>query len=477
MAQSRWFRLALFSTLVAVCVAEIGSSRSRPQTVDRPGLGSLPAGVTRSDLNILLITLDTTRADRLGAYGFQSISTPNIDRLAREGVLFEQTAAAAPLTLPAHASLFTGRFPFGHGVRDNAGFVLDPRETTFAEILQQRGYETGAFVGSYVLASGRGLSQGFDIYRDDFNPPDRRDIAGGVRRRADEVVDRALSWLVDVGSSRFFAWLHFYDAHAPYDPPEPDRTLYAGRPYDGEIAFMDSQAGRILAFLRQRGFLDRTIVVVIGDHGESLGDHGEATHGVFVYESVIRVPFIIRTPFERLRGRIVDDLTRSIDMMPTLLDLLGIRSPAAADGTSLVPLMTGAVRSLDLEAYSESLYPLHQFGWSDLHALRAGRFKAIAAPRPELYDLQQDPFEEHNVYETRRALGERMIARLRRMEARPSASTSPDRSRIDVDAELAARLGALGYVARSGGSHPTGDASGLPDPKDQIGTIGPGGRP
>jgi arylsulfatase A-like enzyme len=459
MAQLPWLRPALFTTLVAVGAVGVSSSRSRPAP------------------NILLITLDTTRADHLGAYGFQSIATPNIDRLAREGVLFEQTSAAAPLTLPAHASLFTGRFPFGHGVRDNAGFVLDPHETTVAEILQQHGYHTAAFVGSYVLAAGRGLNQGFDTYGDEFNSRDHGDIGGGVRRPANEVTAEALAWLAQADSSPFFAWVHFYDAHGPYDPPEPYRSAYAGRPYDAEIAFMDSQIGRILAFLRQRGLLERTIVVVIGDHGESLGDHGEAAHGVFVYESVIRVPFIIRAPSARLGARVVDDVTRSIDVMPTLLDLLGIRSPAAADGTSLVPWMTGAVRSLNLEAYSESLYPLHRFGWSDLRALRAGRFKVIAAPRPELYDLQQDPFEEHNVYETHRAMGQRMIARLREKEALSRASASPDRSRADVNPDLAAKLATLGYLAGSGATRSAGDAGALPDPKDQMAVIGQGVRP
>jgi len=475
MTRFQWFRIALLSALVAACIGGLTSLRSCRQSVDRLSLGSLPQGVSRSDLNVILITLDTTRADRLGAYGFQSISTPNIDRLAREGVLFEQTATAAPLTLPAHASLFTGRFPFGHGVRDNAGFVLDPRETTLAEILKRRGYQTGAFVGSFVLASDRGLSQGFDTYRDNFSAPHQRNIPGGLRRRADQVADDALSWLEQVGSSRFFAWMHFYDAHAPYQPLEPDNALYASRPYDAEIAFMDAQVGRILDFLGQHRLLDRTIVVIIGDHGEGLGDHRETAHGVFVYESVIRVPFIIRAPFEGLRARIVDDVTRSVDMMPTLLDLIGVPPPPSIDGTSLIPLTTGAVRSLNLEAYSESLYPLYRFGWSDLHALRAGRFKVIAAPRPELYDLQQDPFEEHNVFEAQRALAERMIARLHKMEASSEVSTA-GQSQSDVDPETAAKLASLGYVSRSGVRHPA-DAGGLPDPKDQIGAIDSGGCP
>jgi arylsulfatase A-like enzyme len=472
MTRCAWQRLALLTTLAIACIGGMSSLWSVQQRADRSSPGSLPKGVRRSDLNVLLITLDTTRADRLGAYGFQSISTPNIDRLAREGVLFEQTASAAPLTLPAHASLFTGRFPFGHGVRDNAGFVLDPRETTLAEILKRRGYQTGAFVGSFVLASDRGLSQGFDTYRDEFRAPHGQNVPGGLRRRADQVADDAMNWLAEVGSSRFFAWMHFYDAHAPYQPLEPDNPLYATRPYDAEIGFMDTQVGRVLDFLGRHRLLDRTIVVIIGDHGEGLGDHRETAHGVFVYESVIRVPFIIRAPFERLRARIVDDVTRSVDMMPTLLDLIGAPWPPSIDGTTLVPLMSGAVPTLGLEAYSESLYPFYRFGWSALHALRAGRFKVVAAPRPEFYDLQQDPFEEHNVFEAQRALAEGMITRLQRIEASASLTAGPSQS--EVDPETAAKLASLGYVSRSGVRHAT-DPSGLPDPKDQIGAMDSGG--
>jgi arylsulfatase A-like enzyme len=438
------------------------------------GLRLLP---TRPDLNILLITLDTTRADHLGAYGFQSIATPNLDRLARDGVLFEQTETVAPLTLPAHASLLTGRFPPAHGVRDNAGFALDTRETTLADLLRTRGYRTGAFVASSVLASGRGLSRGFDVYRDVIAPPAPRGIPGGVRRPANEVTDEALKWIAGVATSRFFAWVHFYDAHRPYDVPEPYHTQYVGRPYDGAIAFMDGEIGRLLAFLQQRGLLTNTIVVAVGDHGESLGDHGEASHAVFVYESVTRVPFIVRAPFTPLRGRIVDDVTRSIDVMPTLLDLLGVRSPATVEGTSLVPLMNGTARRLNLEAYAESLYPRYRYGWSELHALRAGRFKVIAAPRPELYDLQTDPFEEHNEYDARRALGEQMIARLRELERRSGGSAAGGHAPVAVDSETALRLAALGYVSRSGSARKADEARALADPKDQIGLLDPEGRP
>jgi arylsulfatase A-like enzyme len=457
----------LAGIFAAACIGGITWSLALREAADQPGLGSLPPGLSRSGLNLLVVTLDTTRADHLGAYGFQSISTPNIDWLARDGVLFLQTSAAAPLTM--HASLYTGRFPFGHGVRDNGDAALDPGQTTLAEVLQKQGYVTGAFVSSVVLASSRGLNQGFDSYSDDFAA-----VPGGLRRQANEVTDDALKWLARAGSSRFFAWLHFYDAHAPYHPRSPYLESYPARPYDAQIAFMDDQVGRVLDFLRQADLLDRTLVVVIADHGEGLGDHREAGHGIFVYDSVIRVPLIIRTPFTGLRARIVDAVTRSVDVMPTLLDLLDLPAPDAIDGRSLVPLMTGQLSTLNLDGYSESMYPRLRFGWSDLRALRAGSFKVIAAPRPELYDLTRDPFEEHNLFDTDPALAGQMLGRLREMEASVSAS-SRSRAR-ETDADTLAKLASLGYVSRPGTPAAT-DPGDLPDPKDQIGTLNPGGLP
>jgi arylsulfatase A-like enzyme len=430
-------------------------------------LGALPAGVERDDLNLLLITLDTTRADRLGAYGYH-VQTPSLDRLAEEGVLFEQAVSPVPFTLPAHGSLFTGRFPPSHGVRGNGG-VFDAGHTTLAEVLEAAGFRTAAFVGSYVLDSVWGLDQGFDLYSDGFDAPEFTWLPRGqLQRPADRVADAALRWIHEAQSSRFFAWLHFYDPHAPYRPPEPYRTVHADSPYDGEIAFVDAQIGRVLRFLEERRLLDRTIVVAIGDHGESLGDHGEQTHGFFVYESVIHVPFIVRAPFSRIRGTRVSAVTRTVDVMPTVLDLLGLRPQPHVEGTSLAPLMSGVARDPGLHAYAETLFPRQRFGWSDLRSIRSGRFKLIAAPRMELYDLSTDPREETNLYDTHRRLGERLAARLHLLErrfgpARPEASAAP------LSPVEAARLATLGYVA---GRRLAGAASGgrqrLADPKDKI---------
>ncbi|MBP1636840.1 MAG: hypothetical protein H6Q10_3414, partial [Acidobacteria bacterium] len=279
-------------------------------------LGSLPPGVSRDGLNLVVVTLDTTRADRFGAYGARDIETPAVDALAREGVLFEQAVAVAPLTLPVHCSLFTGKFPPEHGVRDNGGFFLGPEQVTLAELLKARGYRTGGFIGAYVLDSKWGIDQGFDTYFDDFDLGKSRVMSvGSIQRPGNEVVDKALPWIDEAArGGRFFAWVHLYDPHTPYRPPEPFASRYKGRPYNGEVAFADSQVGRVVRRLKELGVYDRTVIVVMGDHGESLGDHGEATHGFFIYNSVTHVPFVIRAPFSRTGSRRVADPVRSVDL-------------------------------------------------------------------------------------------------------------------------------------------------------------------
>jgi arylsulfatase A-like enzyme/Tfp pilus assembly protein PilF len=434
-------------------------------------LGHLEPGVRQDGLNLIVVTLDTTRADRMGAYGSRDVETPSFDRLAREGVLFDQAMTSAPLTLPAHASIFSGKWPPAHGLRDNGGFFLSQDAVTLAETLRDRGFRTGAFVGAFVLDSKWGLDQGFEQYVDDFDLSTTRGRGmslGSVQRRADHVVEFALPWLEKVHNQRFFAWLHFYDAHTPYSPPEPYATRYRARPYDGEIAFADAQLGRVISFLESRTLLDRTVVVVVGDHGESLGEHQEAAHGFFLYESATRVPFVIRAPFERTRGRSVADLVRTVDIVPTTLALLGVDAPATPmSGVSLVPLMTGDRVELALDGYAEAMYPLHHYGWSSLRALRDGRYKLIDAPRPELYDLDQDPGELRNVFEERLALGSRMQIALRELEARLTNTVSRTAAAADVDPEVRERLAALGYVGTFVASAAS-PSSNRPDPKDKI---------
>ena len=424
--------LAILTVIVAIVVVVWHHSRGNPA------------------IGVVLITLDTTRADRLTPYGLMDVPMPALERLAADGLVFDQAMSVAPLTLPAHASLFTGLFPPAHGVRDNSDASLAGEHVTLAEVLHAQGVRTGAFVGSYILDSRRGLAQGFDTYRGPVSPED-----GGPRtgqRRADEVITEATAWLEHVVPARFFLWAHLYDPHRPYDPPEPYRSRFID-PYIGEIAFVDAQIEHLLDALETRGVLDRTIVIVAGDHGESLGDHGERDHGIFIYENVLRVPLIIRAPgFAPAR---IGSVVRLVDVMATALDLIGVAAPAS-QGVSLRKLMTGETADLELDAYAESLYPM-RFGLSSLRSLRQGQFKFIEAPGPELYDLERDPFEEMNLFNERPGTAGKMARRLQALAG------ELDSAAASVSTELMQGISALGYVSTS----PAGDPRGpLPDPKD-----------
>jgi len=464
----------LLVAAVLLGIGLIAVYRAWPHRVVTAGtdLGSLPRGVDRAALNLVVITLDTTRADRLGPYGYQNAGTPNLDALARDGVLFDHATTSAPITLPAHSSIFTGRFPPQHGVRDNGGYFLSDKEETLAETLKARGYATAGFIAAYVLDSKWGIAQGFDTYFDDFDLSKYKVFSmGAIQRPANEVVDKALPWIDQHRAQPFFTWLHFYDPHAPYNPPEPFKSRYPDNPYQGEISFADAQVGRVVQFLRERDLMDRTVIVVMGDHGESLGDHGEDGHGFFVYESVVHVPMVVRAPYSAMKGRHVTDSVRSIDVMPTVLELLGLPKPAGAamDGVSVTPLMTGARPDMGLEAYAEAVYPLHHFGWSDLRALRQGRYKLVAAPRPELYDLQEDPTEATNLFASRKALGDRMLGRLAELEAHFKTSAQAKSEAVEIDPDAKARLAALGYVGSFVASvGDDGSRAGLADPKDKV---------
>lgn len=490
MSISRKGALGLLVAIVVLGGAAYWRATSGPA---RPNagvdLGALPGGVSRDRLNLVLITLDTTRADRMGAYGNTEVETPAFDRIARDGVLFRQAVAVAPLTLPVHSSMFTGKFPPEHGVRDNGGFFLGNDQVTLAEVLKGKGYRTGGFIGAYVLDSKWGVAQGFDTYFDKFDLSESRQVSvGSIQRPGNEVVDQALPWIKASANAPFFAWIHFYDPHSPHRPPAPFDARYKGRPYNGEIAFTDSQIARVIAELESLGLYDRTVIMIMGDHGESLGDHGESGHGFFVYNSTMHVPFAIHAPFSLTQHREVADPVRSVDIMPTALDLLGVEVPRGISGVSLAPLMAGATPELGLDAYSEAMYPLHHYGWSDLRALRSGRYKVIDAPRPELYDIDRDPGESTNIFESRRLLGDRLIAQLRTLEGgftKTEAALPPG----DVDPEARERLAALGYVGSfvATASDARTDRA---DPKDKIGLFnklgdaidlskdkGPDGRP
>lgn len=457
--------------VVAVALAALGFVAWRQlttaslTTAEGASLGTLPRGLSPSGLNVVIITLDTTRFDAMGYAGAPGNPTPAIDGLGRDGVIFEQAVASVPLTLPSHSTIFTGTLPPKHGVRDNGGFVLDPRHVTLAERLKDGGWKTGGFVGAYVLDAKWGIDQGFEHYFDEFDLRKYKRISlGDVARPASEVVDAALPWLEQNARNKFFAWLHFYDPHTPYDPPEPYKSRFRDRPYAGEVAYVDAQVARVTNWLAARGLLDRTIVIVTGDHGESLGEHGEGTHGLFIYDATMRVPMVMRTPYGATRGRRVSQVVRSHDLMPTVLELLGLPAEPGLDGRSLAPFLAGAKLD-DLDAYSESLYARHHYGWSELKALRAGRFKYIEAPRPELYDLELDPGERENLFDARRPLAERLGAEL--LKAGAEQVTDGAAPQATVDPETRERLAALGYIG-SFVATPKADGERLADPKDKI---------
>jgi len=402
--------------------------------------------------NLLLITLDTTRADHLGAYGDRRARTPNIDRLAASGVLFERAITAAPLTLPAHVSLLTGRYPFDHGVRNNGNFALGDRVPTIAGALHAAGYRTAAFVSAFVLDRRYGLARGFDRYDDRFE----------LERRGADTTAAASAWLGETaGDSRpFFVWLHLYDPHDPYDPPAPYRTAFADRLYDGEIAYDDDVIGTVLERLRGLGVDRTTIVAVAGDHGESLGEHGEATHGLFVYESAIRIPMII-SGAEVPNGRRISALVRGIDLAPTLLDLLRVPPLDGAQGRSLMSAVAGRGAGPG-EAYSETYFPQLYMNWAPLRSIQDERWKFIDAPAPELYDLANDARELTNLA----ARDASRTAALRRAFDGVTGGSEGSIAPTRVDRETAQKLAALGYIGAA--VEPPSGAAVRPDPKAMV---------
>jgi len=434
--------------------------------ISRPG--ALDFAELRGDrpFNVVVVTLDTTRADRLGSYGRAQASTPTLDALAAGGVLFRRAYSVTPLTLPSHTSLFSGAYPPYHGVRDNGGFIVPEELTTLAEVLAGGGYDTGAFVAAYVLDSRWGLDQGFDTYHDEFDVRGQRFISmGSVQRPADEVVDAALGWLEGRGDEPFFLWVHLYDPHAPYEPPEPYRTRFASAPYQGEIAFMDSEVGRLLDGLDASGDGDDTFVVVAGDHGESLGEHGEVQHGFFIYESATHVPLIISTPFEEFGGIERDEVVSLIDVMPTILDMAGFETPEAVQGESLTPLFRADASANSKYVYAESFYARFHYGWSDLTSIQDERYKLIMSPDPELYDLAEDPGETTNLVDQENDLYRRLAAAAEEFVSRIGESSAQTEF-MAVDEDTLAKLASLGYL---GSFSSATDAEVMASPRGKIG--------
>jgi arylsulfatase A-like enzyme/Tfp pilus assembly protein PilF len=418
---------------------------------------------TASRANVLLVTLDTTRADRMGFLGSTRGLTPALDAFARGAAVFTNAYAQAPITTVSHATILTGTYPPFHRVTD-FGAPLAPTVPFLPDLLHGGGYKTAAFVGSLVLDPRNGSAPGFDRGFDRYDAGFRirrpgEDRYQSVERRGDEVVSRALKWIGDAGSGPWFAWVHLYDAHDPYDPPADLKARFAAAPYDGEIAGVDRLVSRVL----RAATTPQTLVAIAADHGEALGDHGEDTHGVFLYEPVVRVPLVVRLPDGRGAGARIATRVRLADLAPTILAAVRQQVPAAIQGESLLPLVSGA-NGVDRPAYSETDYPRQAFGWAPLAAWRSDRFLFVRAPRPELYDLTADGDATRNLVETRGRVVQGMSAELDRFE-RQSEGTATPNAAPTIDPDLARRLAALGYVSGSGGA---GASAGTVDPKDRI---------
>ncbi|MEE8524218.1 MAG: sulfatase-like hydrolase/transferase [Thermoanaerobaculia bacterium] len=423
--------------------------------------------------HVVLVTIDTLRADHVGAYG-GDVATPHLDRLAADGALAVHATAHVPLTRPSHLSLFSGLLPPETGVRDNVSPVAIPDVPLLAEVFGQAGFETAAFVSAAVVSAASGLDRGFDVYSDDFagDPSDPR-FLNSAQNPGDMTVGQALAWLekrVAAGTpSPLFVWIHLYDPHEPYEPPEPYASRYPARPYAGEVAWSDDLVGRLVDALSRFGLADETLLAVTSDHGEGLGDHDELLHGFFVYESTLRVPLIVRGP-GIAPGTRLENLVGLVDLYPTLLDLAGVDLPDGAEisGRSFAAALRGAPEAAAVPVYAESLVPRLRFGWSELRVVRDGPWKLIQAPRPELYDLAVDPGEQRNLLESQptgehrrkfrelRSVLDSVIARERSASDEPAA---------EIDPELRDKLRALGYL---GGTEPASTTSPGADPKDKV---------
>jgi len=416
--------------------------------------------------NVLLITIDTLRADHVGCYGAKNIETPTLDALARDGIVFDRAISQVPLTWPSHAAILTGTYPFQNGVRDFTGHPLSLQFRTIAQAFKQAGYATGAVISSFVLDRSWGLARGFDYYDDAFSATafQQRDLAL-VDRKAQESVDHALNWLKKTPKRPFFLWLHLYDPHSPYDPPEPYRSLYKDHLYDGEIAYADHELGRLIASLRNRGEYDNSVIAFVSDHGESLGDHGEQEHGFFIYNSTIHVPLIIKAPASRRVQH--DHIVRPVEISatgPTLLELAGVKDAIKQQFQTSSLLMA---EDAEQAAYSETLYPFSSFGWSPLHSLQTKQYHFIAAPEPELYDIVQDPGEKNNLVEQQPAIVAVMKSKIRqRVEHNPFQLRSSGTTGLNPASSE--KLRALGYVVYEAPAFNPTTSHGLADPKSKL---------
>jgi len=453
--------LGLLIVIAVIAAVVIGRSVNRVVLSDLAEKRGVLAG-----WNILLVSIDTLRADRVGCYGGRVAGTPVIDRLAKEGIRFVNAISAVPLTLPSHATMLTGLNPPHHGVRNNGTFRLGNESTTLAELLASRGYRTAAMVSAFVMDRQFGLAQGFEDYDDDLTVGDQPS-QGSFRERRAEITNRgAIDWLRKHGRERFFLFVHYFDPHWPYAAPSPFKEQYLKHPYDGEIAYVDQQIGRLLDALDETGARSHTLVVLTSDHGESLGEHGELSHGVFIYDATQRVPLIVSGSSRLPQGVVMDHQVGLVDIVPTVLDLLGIERPSEVEGHNMFQRPIGSRL-----VYMESLGAELMHGCAPLFGVRSDKTKFVYAPKPELYDLRADPGEVKNLYAERREEAETLYASLRGF-AGDDLAFSGHRQGLPLSEEAAERLRALGYIVPA--SRPVAatsratTAKSPADPKDMI---------
>jgi choline-sulfatase len=453
-------------SIVVVLALSAGGART-PKATSAPTANAKPP-------NIILITLDTTRADRMGFLGSKRGLTPNLDALARQSVVFTRAYAQIPLTTPSHAVLLTGTYPqFNH--LDGLVQPLRPELPYLPDLLHQHGYHTAAFVGSMVLDpatdAAPGFDRGFDFYDADFhNPQPGEDRYQSLERRAEDVANRAMAWLSQHQERPFFIWLHFYDPHEPYDPPEPFKAHYASEPYDGEIAYTDSVVGSIMEVLQRHGLYQNTVIAIAADHGEAFGEHGEKWHGMFLYDETIHVPLLLKLPAEKFAGERVEARVALADVAPSLLQAANLRIPATMQGQSLFPLMDAPKsagkekKPLERAIYSETNYAHRVFGWSELRSWRAQKYLYVQAPKKELYDQLSDPDALKNLATTAKAVADTLDGQLSDFRKR-TGSSAVEQAEVDPAGEE--KLRALGYLGSAGGNSNNSEQA-LIDPKDKI---------
>ena len=459
--------------LAAIALGAASAAPAQRPTAPRAGVRANGAGKP----NVILITIDTLRADHVGCYGAQGVKTPTLDGLAHDGIVFERAISQVPLTWPSHAVILTGTYPFQNGVQDFTGEPLGGRFRSVAQAFKSAGYATGAVVSAFVLDRSWGLARGFDYYDDAFSAQTfQQKETGLVDRRAGESVDHAIGWLKKISSGTvqrrpFFLWLHLYDPHSPYDPPEPFRTEYSGHLYDGEIAYADHELGKLITWLKQNRLYESSLIVMLSDHGESLREHGEDEHGFFIYNATVHVPLIVKPPASSGISPGKQSVpVETAAVAPTLLKLAGLKDTGGRDAVwkQFQDLGLFAGTSGKEPAYSETFYPFSSFGWSPLHALENGRFHYIDAPKPELYDLEADPGETNNIAAGQPATVAVLQEKLKALLARNPFGKQEAGTGTNLTPDAQAKLRSLGYFGFRAAVSSEMLNHGLPDPKDKL---------